>query len=164
MNEHLCTSTGLISILSAITIHLPDHVASFQRCPEHGATDSPAIQSYADQTFCNVYHTCNCTRTGCQIVESHVCPIAKVYSKTRATCLGSLIFLPSSSCIRCFSHCVDIEGEGCETTYVQWVQTHSAHTDQNMSESAIIISDSLLPSSSSGKDFRCEQGQPGKFR
>lgn len=58
---------------------------------------------------------------------------------------------------------LDIEEEGCESTYVQWVQTHSSNTDNDNRQVAIMISDSLLPSTSS-KDFECEQGQPGKFR
>ncbi len=57
----------------------------------------------------------------------------------------------------------DIEEEGCESTYVQWVQTHSSNTDDNNGKVAIMVSDSLVPSTS-GKDFECEQGQPGKFR
>jgi hypothetical protein len=57
----------------------------------------------------------------------------------------------------------DIEEESCETTYVQWVQTHSSQSGNSNAKVAIMISDSLLPSSSS-KDFECEQGQPGKFR
>ena len=80
--------TGLLSVLSAIIIYLPDEVASFKRCPEHGITEVPSISYYSDEKFCNVYHSCNCTRTECHIVESHVCPIAKVYSKSKATCLG----------------------------------------------------------------------------
>lgn len=46
---------------------------------------------------------------------------------------------------------------------MQWVQTHSSNTDENNGKVAIMISDSLLPSTAS-KDFECEQGQPGKFR
>ncbi|CAF1109060.1 unnamed protein product [Adineta ricciae] len=134
---------GLISVLSAITIYLPDEVASFTRCPEHGTTNVPTISYHPDEKFCNVYHQCNCTLTQCQVVESHVCPIAKVYSKTKATCL-------------------DIEEEGCDSTYVQWVQTHSSNADNDNRQVAIMVSDSLLPSTST-KDFECEQGQPGKF-
>lgn len=55
---------------------------------------------------------------------------------------------------------VDIEQENCDSTYVQWVQTHSSNTEDQV---AIMVSDSLLPTTSS-KDFECEQGQPGKFR
>ncbi len=58
---------------------------------------------------------------------------------------------------------LDIEEQGCDSTYVQWVQTHSSNTDENNNNVAIMVSDSLLPSTSS-KDFECEQGQPGKFR
>jgi hypothetical protein len=58
---------------------------------------------------------------------------------------------------------LDIEEEGCDSTYVQWVQTHSSNSDDNNGKAAIMVSDSLLPSTSS-KDFECEQGQPGKFR
>jgi len=58
---------------------------------------------------------------------------------------------------------LDIEEEGCESTYVQWVQTHSSNSDDNNGKAAIMVSDSLL-SSTSNKDFECEQGQPGKFR
>jgi len=67
--------------------------------------------------------------------------------------------------IRLFSYGIylDIEEEGCETTYVQWVQTHSSNSDDTNGQIAIMVSDSLLPSTSN-KDFECEQGQPGKFR
>jgi len=58
---------------------------------------------------------------------------------------------------------LDIEEESCETTYIQWIQTHSSNTDNRNGKVAIMISDSLLPSISN-KDFECEQGQPGKFR
>ncbi|CAF3242334.1 unnamed protein product [Rotaria sp. Silwood2] len=134
---------SLLSILSAITIYLPDEVTSFQLCPEHGSTDLSSIINYPNEKFCNVYHRCNCTSTECYAVESHVCPMAKVYSKTKETCL-------------------DIEEESCGTTYVQWVQTHSSKTDNSKDEVAIMISDSLLPSTSNN-DFECEQDQPGKF-
>lgn len=70
--------------------------------------------------------------------------------------LGILLFLS----ILIF---LDIEEEGCESTYVQWVQTHSSNSDDINGRVAIIVSDSLLPSTLS-KDFECEQGQPGKFR
>ncbi len=79
---------GLLSIVSAITIYLPDEVTSFTRCPERGTTELPTISYYPDEKFCNVYHKCNCSLARCHVVESHVCPIAKVYSKTKATCLG----------------------------------------------------------------------------
>ena len=58
---------------------------------------------------------------------------------------------------------LDIEEEGCESTYVQWVQTHSSNSDYNNSKAAIMVSDSLV-SPTTSKDFECEQGQPGKFR
>lgn len=58
---------------------------------------------------------------------------------------------------------LDIEEEGCDTTYVQWVQTHSSNSDDINGRVAIVVSDSLLPSTLSN-DFECEQGQPGKFR
>ena len=61
-----------------------------------------------------------------------------------------------------FSLSVDIEDESCETTYVQWVQTHSSHSDNKNETIAVMISNSLLPSVSS-KDFQCKEGQPGKF-
>ena len=95
-------------------------------------------------------------------MESHVCPIAKVYSKTKATCLGSFAHsLLRFVLIETFF--LDIEEEGCESTYVQWVQTHSSNSDDTNGRVAIVVSDSLLPSTLS-KDFECEQGQPGKFR
>lgn len=71
-----------------MTIYLPEEVASFTRCPERGTTELPIISYHADEKFCNVYHTCNCSLSECYVVESHVCPIAKVYSKTKAACLG----------------------------------------------------------------------------
>jgi len=83
---------GLLSVLSAITIYLPEEVASFTRCPERGTTELPTVTFYPDEKFCNVYHKCNCSLSGCLVSESHVCPIAKVYSKTRATCLGLFKF------------------------------------------------------------------------
>lgn len=89
---------GLLSVLSAITIYLPEEVSAFKRCPEHGSTDVPSTSSYPDEKFCNVYHTCNCTRTECRIVESHVCSIAKVYSRAKAICLG---LSPFFSCLPC---------------------------------------------------------------
>ena len=153
---------GLLTVLSAITIYLPDEVASFTRCPERGTTDLPAIISHADEKFCNVYHKCNCSRTECHVVESHVCPLAKVYSKEKGACLGRVTSTPAHTRHRS-SPSLDIEQAGCETTYVQWVQTHSSSLDQGAEPVAIMVSDSLLPTSSS-KDFECEQGQPGKFR
>ncbi|CAF1478555.1 unnamed protein product [Adineta ricciae] len=131
---------NLLTILSAITIYLPNQVASYNRCPEHGATDSPTVHYHFDEQFCNVYHKCNCTRTECHVIDSHVCPIAKVYSKTKQKCL-------------------DIEDESCETTYIQWVQTHSSTLNNQV---AINVSESLV-SSTPNSDFQCEQGQPGKF-
>ena len=86
--NHSLNLLGLFSVLAAITIHLPDQVASFTRCPERGTTELPTISHYPDEKFCNVYHQCNCSSTGCQIMESHVCQIAKVYSKNKGTCLG----------------------------------------------------------------------------
>jgi len=77
------------------------------------------------------------------LVESHVCPIAKVYSKSKLTCL-------------------DIEEEGCQTTYVQWVQSHSTQTGKNETEIAIMVSDTLLLDTSN-RPFQCEQQQEGKF-
>ncbi|CAF0933581.1 unnamed protein product [Didymodactylos carnosus] len=50
--------------------------------------------------------------------------------------------------------------QGCETTYVQWVQTHSS-TDPN-SGVAYIVSDSLQPSTST-KHFECQPGAQGRF-
>ena len=141
---------------------MPDQVASFTRCPEHGTTELPTISHYPDEKFCNVYHKCNCSLARCHVVESHVCPIAKVYSKTKATCLG-MLFLTFPSVFYTSFYSLDIEEEGCETTYVQWVQTHSSNSDDNNAKIAIMVSDSLLPSTA-GKDFECEQGQPGKFR
>ncbi|CAF1471049.1 unnamed protein product [Adineta steineri] len=132
---------SFLSVLSAITIYLPNEVLSFKRCPEHGTTDNPTINYYSDEKFCNIYHKCNCTNKECHVIESHVCPIAKVYSKTKQTCL-------------------DIEEQSCETTYIQWIQTHSSNL--NVNNSAIMLSDSLL-SSTSNKDFQCEQDQLGKF-
>ncbi len=78
----------MLSVLSAITIYLPAEVAAFTRCPERGTTELSTISYYSDEKFCNVYHKCNCSIAACHVVESHVCPIAKVYSKTKATCLG----------------------------------------------------------------------------
>jgi hypothetical protein len=66
-------------------------VATFKRCPEHGSTDFPTINYYPDEKFCNIYHKCNCTRTECHAVDSHVCEVAKVYSRTEETCLGLYI-------------------------------------------------------------------------
>ncbi|CAF4408754.1 unnamed protein product, partial [Adineta steineri] len=128
-----------LSVLSAITIYLPNEVLSFKRCPEHGTTDNPTINYYSDEKFCNIYHKCNCTNKECHVIESHVCPIAKVYSKTKQTCL-------------------DIEEQSCETTYIQWIQTHSSNL--NVNNSAIMLSDSLL-SSTSNKDFQWEQDKLG---
>ncbi len=88
IKDNICINIGLLSVLSAITIYLPDEVASFTRCPEHGTTELPTISYYPDGKFCNVYHKCNCSLAKCHVVESHVCPIAKVYSKNKATCLG----------------------------------------------------------------------------
>ncbi|CAF5181499.1 unnamed protein product, partial [Rotaria magnacalcarata] len=134
---------SILSILSAITIYLPDEVAAFKLCPEHGSTDLPTISYYPDERFCNVYHKCNCTTIECHGVESQVCPMAKVYSKTKQTCL-------------------DIEEESCGTTYVQWVQTHSSNSANSNDEVAIMISDSLHPSTTSN-DFECDEDLPGKF-
>lgn len=134
---------GLLTLVSALTIYLPESVASLKRCPSHGTTDLSTVQSYADETFCNVYHTCNCTKKECKLVESHVCPIAKVFSKSKLTCL-------------------DIEEEGCQTTYVQWVQSHSTQTGKNETEIAIMVSDTLLLNTSI-RPFQCEQQQEGKF-
>jgi hypothetical protein len=61
-----------------------------------------------------------------------------------------------------FSLPKDIEEESCESTYVQWVQTHSSNLDKSNENIAIMISNSLLPSVSS-KDFECIEGQPGKY-
>lgn len=94
-------------------------------------------------------------------MESHVCPIAKVYSKSKATCLG--LFIQLLLLFVLIENFLDIEEEGCESTYVQWVQTHSSNSDDTNGRVAIVVSDSLLPSTLS-KDFECEQGQPGKFR
>lgn len=55
-------------------------------------------------------------------------------------------------------HNVDIEEESCQTTYVQWVETHSTN-----GTAAITMSNSLLPSMFN-QDFECQEGQPGKFR
>lgn len=77
------------------------------------------------------------------MVQSHVCPIAKVYSKSKLSCL-------------------DIEEEGCETTYVQWVQSHSTQTEQNQTEIAIMVADTLLLNTST-KPFQCQSNQEGKF-
>ncbi len=66
-------------------------MATFKRCPEHGSTDFPTINYYPDEKFCNIYHKCNCTRTECHAVDSHVCEVAKVYSRTEETCLGLCI-------------------------------------------------------------------------
>jgi hypothetical protein len=141
---------------------LPAEVSSFTRCPEHGTTELPTINYYPDEKFCNVYHKCNCSLTECHVFESHVCPIAKVYSKNKATCLGMQIkvFLSYFFLMKNF---LDIEEQGCDSTYVQWVQTHSSNSDDNNGKIAIMVSDSLLPSTLN-KDFECEQGQPGKFR
>lgn len=142
---------------------MPDEVSSFTRCPEQGTTELPTISYYPDEKFCNVYHKCNCSIVDCHVVESHVCPIAKVYSKSKGTCLG-LLFKHFRSFFYSFykKFFLDIEEEGCESTYVQWVQTHSSNDETN-DKVAIMVSDSLLPSTTS-KDFECEQGQPGKFR
>lgn len=72
-------------------------------------------------------------------------------------------FVLHSSSMYTHWNCLDIEEEGCESTYVQWVQTHSSNSDDTNGRVAIVVSDSLLPSTLS-KDFECEQGQPGKFR
>jgi hypothetical protein len=146
---------GFLSILSAIIIYLPDEVTSFQRCPEHGSTDFPTINYYPDEKFCNIYHKCNCTRAECHAVESRVCPFAKVYSRTEETCLGSSL---KFSFLKRIYISTDVEEESCQTTYVQWVQTHS-----NDGKTALMTSDSLLPSISN-KDFECVEDQPGKFR
>ena len=82
------SSLGFFGLLTALTIYLPDDAAAFSRCPESGTTDLPTISYYPDGKFCNVYHKCNCSRTGCNVVESHVCPLAQVYSKSKGTCLG----------------------------------------------------------------------------
>lgn len=83
-----CTVDLAMILLLAIAIYLPNEVKSFQRCPEHGSTDFPTIDYYPDEQFCNIYHKCNCTRTHCHEVESHVCPVAKIYSRSKETCLG----------------------------------------------------------------------------
>ena len=160
-----CSPLGLLGLLSALTIYLPDEVAAFSRCPQRGTTDLPTISYYPDEKFCNVYHKCNCSQVDCVVVESHVCPLAQVYSKSKATCLGKGGTLkpphPPSTCISL--SLLDIEQESCDSTYVQWVQTHSSNADGNGEQVAIMVADSLLPTSTS-KDFECEQGQPGKFR
>ena len=163
INIDLFLFIGFLSIVSVLTIYLPDDVRAFQRCPEHGTSDLSTIRSYSDETFCNVYHTCNCNRSDCQIIESHVCPIAQVYSNIKGTCLGLNEEIISVSQFSSMVVLLDIEEEGCDTTYVQWVQTHSTHANQNQTSIAMMISDSLLPSPAT-KSFQCDQDQPGKFR
>jgi hypothetical protein len=162
---------GLFGLLSALTIYLPDDVTAFSRCPQHEIIDLPGISYYPDQKFCNVYHKCNCSRTDCTVVESHVCPLAQVYSKIKAKCLGESTRMKSNisnhmsiTCIYLSNiYFLDLEQENCESTYVQWVQTHSSNINNDQDEVAIMVSDSMLPTTSS-KDFQCEQGQTGKFR
>lgn len=158
-----CHCLGLLGLLSAMTIYLPDEAAAFSRCPQLGTTDLPTISYYPDEKFCNVYHKCNCSQTECFVVESHVCPLAQVYSKTKAACLGRCPMCCFPICISLSLSPLDIEQENCDSTYVQWVQTHSSNADGNGDQVAIMVADSLLPTSAS-KDFECEQGQPGKFR
>lgn len=83
-------SLGLVGLLTALTIYLPDDAAAFSRCPETGTTELPTISYHPDGKFCNVYHKCNCSRTGCSVLESHVCPLAQVYSKSKGACLGKM--------------------------------------------------------------------------
>lgn len=81
---------GLFSVSLALIVQLTEPVLGSDRCPEHGSTDKPTINTYADDVFCNVFHQCNCTQASCELVQSNLCPIAQVYSKTKGSCLGKL--------------------------------------------------------------------------
>lgn len=156
---------GFLSILFAIIIYLPDEAALFQLCPERGSTYLPSISYHPDEKFCNIYHKCNCTTISCHVVESQVCPMAKVYSKSIQACIG-LSSLFNSCFLYLYKYIfisIDIEEESCGTTYVQWVHTYSSNSLHSNDKVAVMISNSLRPSMSTN-DFECDEDAPGKYR
>ncbi|RNA20523.1 chitin binding peritrophin, partial [Brachionus plicatilis] len=115
------------------------------RCPS--LATEPGIYLFGDTKLCNVYHECECTAANssqCSLVRTNVCPIGSIY-------------------LNATNKCEPIELHGCDSSYLQSVNTAKNQTLQ-MDEESERPERQAEPVNVTGiTQFKCPSGANDRF-
>lgn len=119
------------------------------RCPERA--NKTGIYLYSDKKLCNVFHECFCNdgnESYCSFVKSNVCPLGKVFYNLT-------------------SKCEPIEMHGCDSLYLQWVNSSNEQSleQDDVYAQAKSKTDVPLESNNVGgiSEFVCPYGSNERF-